>query len=160
MNINTPSTQPDNRMTTRRSFLTRFLHILGITAIAPILYAVSAVVYPPLAGKRQRAATLVLDNPDEVFSTSDYAIIKVGDKDAILFQKADKSYEAMSLQCTHAGCSLEWKDSSKQFLCGCHGGAFHRDGSVAVPPPTRPLEHLTVRAENGRITIIDKPGNG
>ena len=147
-------------MNTRRRFLRCFFDIVGINAIAPILYAVSAVVYPPLAGKRQRAATLILDNPDEVFSSSDYAIIKVGDKDAILFQKADKSYEAMSLQCTHAGCSLEWKDSTKQFLCGCHGGAFHRDGSVAVPPPTRPLEHLTVRTENGRIMIIDKPVNG
>ena len=144
-------------MTSRRTFLQRLSNGFGIAAIAPIAYAVAAYLYPPLTGRKQRAAQFITDNPDELFNGKNYATIKLGDKDAILFKKNDSTFEAMSLQCTHAGCTLLWKDQDQQFHCSCHGGIFRRDGSVAAAPPTQPLEHLTVRHRDGTVTVIDKP---
>lgn len=141
----------------RRTFLQRLFNGLGITAIAPIMYAAASYIYPSLAGRKQRAAQFSTDNPDKLFLDKQYATIKLGDKDVILFKKNDNTFEAMSLQCTHAGCTLIWKEHDEQFHCNCHGGIFRRDGSVAAAPPTQPLEHLTVRHLDGTITVIDKP---
>ncbi|MBS1536782.1 MAG: Rieske (2Fe-2S) protein [Bacteroidetes bacterium] len=140
----------------RRTFLRRLLNGIGIGAIVPIGYAVAAYLYPPLARYKRRAAQFTTDNPDNLFHDKKYATIKLGDKDAIVFKNNDNTFEAMSLVCTHAGCTLIWKEDDEQFHCRCHGGVFRRDGSVAVAPPTQPLEHLTVRHANGSITVIDK----
>ncbi|MBI3260146.1 MAG: Rieske (2Fe-2S) protein [Ignavibacteriae bacterium] len=141
----------------RRTFLMRMLNGLGITAIAPIAYAAVSYIYPPLAGRKERAEQFITDNPDKLFRGKNYATIKLGDKDAILFKKQDNTFEAMSLQCTHAGCTLLWQEQDNQFHCRCHGGIFRRDGSVAAAPPTEPLARLTVRHVDGTITVIDKP---
>ena len=141
----------------RRIFISKILNGLGLAAIAPILYGVSNFIYPPLSGSKRKAAKTIIENPESLFVHQDYSIIKVGDTDAIIFKKSDNTYEAMSLQCTHAGCSLQWKNPEQKFFCACHGGSFHRDGSVAHPPPIRPLEFLTVRTQNGKVIIIDKP---
>jgi len=130
---------------------------IGIGAIAPIGYALAAYLYPPFAGYKPRAAQFIAENPETLFRDKKHVTIKLGEKDAILFKKADNTYEAMSLLCTHAGCTLIWQESDEQFHCRCHGGIFRRDGSVAAAPPTQPLEHLTVRHSNGTITVIDKP---
>lgn len=141
----------------RRTFLQRLLNGFGIAAIAPVAYATAVYLYPPLAGRKTRAAQFTTDAPEKLFHGKNYATIKLGDKDAILFKKPDNTFEAMSLQCTHAGCTLLWQEQDNQFHCRCHGGIFRRDGSVAAAPPTQPLEHLTVRYSDGTVTVIDKP---
>jgi Rieske Fe-S protein len=143
-------------VSSRRIFLRRLIHGLGLAAIAPIGYAIAAYFYPPLAQRKQRAAHFSTDNPEALFQGKNYATVKLGDKDVILFKNNDATFDAMSLECTHAGCTVVWNEHDHQFHCNCHGGIFRRDGSVAASPPTQPLLHLTVRHADGTLTVIDK----
>jgi menaquinol-cytochrome c reductase iron-sulfur subunit len=60
---------------------------------------------------------------------------------------------AFSTYCTHVGCAVRWEERAQLFLCPCHGGAFHVDGSVAAGPPPRPLDQLPIRIRDGRVEI-------
>jgi menaquinol-cytochrome c reductase iron-sulfur subunit len=60
---------------------------------------------------------------------------------------------AFSLYCTHTGCPVQWVPAAKLFLCPCHGGAFHDDGSVAAGPPPRALDRHEARVRNGMVEV-------
>jgi menaquinol-cytochrome c reductase iron-sulfur subunit len=60
---------------------------------------------------------------------------------------------AFGAYCTHVGCPVRWVEGARLFLCPCHGGAFHEDGSVAGGPPPRPLPRHDVRVRDGRVEI-------
>jgi menaquinol-cytochrome c reductase iron-sulfur subunit len=63
------------------------------------------------------------------------------------------TFVALSMYCTHTGCPVEWVRSTGLFFCPCHGGAFHRDGSVAAGPPPRPLDRHQTRVRSGQLEI-------
>lgn len=65
----------------------------------------------------------------------------------------ENEFVAFGAYCTHVGCPVRWVEGAKLFLCPCHGGAFHRDGSVAAGPPPRPLPQLDVRVLDRRVQI-------
>lgn len=62
-------------------------------------------------------------------------------------------FSAFTSYCTHVGCAVRWEEGAQLFLCPCHGGAFHADGTVAAGPPPRPLDRLPVRVRDGRVEI-------
>lgn len=72
------------------------------------------------------------------------------------------SFTAFSMYCTHAGCPVTWTAGADLFMCPCHGGVFHRDGSVAAGPPRRPLDRLAVRMRDGQVEVrtVDAPLGG
>lgn len=65
----------------------------------------------------------------------------------------ERTFVALSLYCTHTGCPVEWAQSTGLFFCPCHGGAFHRDGSVAAGPPPRGLDRHETRVHEGQLEI-------
>lgn len=68
-------------------------------------------------------------------------------------REAEDRMVAFSMYCTHTGCPVAWVPDAGLFLCPCHGGAFHSDGSVAAGPPPRPLERQPIRIRNGQVEI-------
>ncbi len=69
----------------------------------------------------------------------------------------DGGFLAMSLRCTHLGCSVAWNREKNIFLCPCHHSRFKITGAVLSPPATRPLDLYRVVIENGVVKInIDK----
>jgi Rieske Fe-S protein len=128
-----------------------------ITVIgAPVAYGIAAYLHPALfkSGTR-RTAKVALGNAAELFKTRDYTTAKVGEKNIIVLKNGE-DFKAFSLQCTHAGCSVDWLPDADKFYCACHGGEFARNGKVLKKPPTRPLEELTVRHRDGVISVVDK----
>ena len=65
----------------------------------------------------------------------------------------DDGFIAVSLRCTHLGCSIEWDKDKKEFLCPCHHSMFDIRGVVLNPPATRPLDYYPLKIENGRILV-------
>ncbi len=63
--------------------------------------------------------------------------------------------EALSLVCTHLGCTVEWQPENQQFYCPCHEGKFDREGRAVAGPPKLPLEQLKVRQEGGKVWVGD-----
>jgi cytochrome b6-f complex iron-sulfur subunit len=57
-------------------------------------------------------------------------------------------------QCTHLGCTPEWKDSERKFKCPCHGSGFDGDGINFEGPAPRPMERCHVEiSPDGQIEV-------
>jgi thiosulfate dehydrogenase (quinone) large subunit len=62
---------------------------------------------------------------------------------AWLIRSGSSRYDAFSAICTHAGCTVDYDSSVKQFVCPCHGGSYSaRDGHVLGGPPPSPLPRI------------------
>jgi menaquinol-cytochrome c reductase iron-sulfur subunit len=75
---------------------------------------------------------------------------------AWLRREGADEFVAFSPYCTHVGCPVTWTAGAEMFMCPCHGGTFHRDGSVAAGPPPRPLDRLAVRVRDGHVEVLTR----
>ena len=66
----------------------------------------------------------------------------------------------LSSRCTHLGCSVNWKEESKEFVCPCHDAKFSQDGTVLDGPPPKPLNKYTEFKvdSDGNLLIFFKEG--
>jgi Rieske Fe-S protein len=60
---------------------------------------------------------------------------------AAIYNKSGK-YSALSLTCTHLGCTVE--EDGEGFKCPCHGSRYNKDGLVLQGPARQPLRSLRV----------------
>jgi len=60
---------------------------------------------------------------------------------------------AIDATCTHLGCRVAWVSNDARFRCPCHGSSFAADGTNLDGPAPRPLEHLAIRVEDGRVIV-------
>jgi cytochrome b6-f complex iron-sulfur subunit len=65
----------------------------------------------------------------------------------------DGGFLALSLICSHLGCSVIWDKPKNQFLCPCHSSAFDRFGNVINSPAPRPLDFYNVIIESGKVKV-------
>lgn len=66
--------------------------------------------------------------------------------------KDNNGVYALSLVCTHLGCTVTVTENS--FSCPCHGSLFNRQGKVERGPANGPLGRLHVVTENGMIQVL------
>ena len=48
----------------------------------------------------------------------------------------------LSSVCPHLGCTVPWNKERNQFVCPCHGGTFHSDGTRVSGPSLRGMDAL------------------
>jgi Rieske Fe-S protein len=65
---------------------------------------------------------------------------------------SDEGWLAMSLVCTHLGCTVEAKD--KGYECPCHGSKYTDTGYVARGPSNTPLRKLRVEVNDVGNVIL------
>ena len=70
-----------------------------------------------------------------------------------LCRLGDGGFLALSLHCTHLGCSIAWQESSHQFLCPCHASGFDLQGNVINPPATRALDLHPILIDGSTIKV-------
>ncbi len=64
----------------------------------------------------------------------------------------EQGFHALSLVCTHLGCTVEQKDDG--FECPCHGSRYNATGDVDKGPARLPLKSLRLtNAENGSLIL-------
>ena len=64
----------------------------------------------------------------------------------------DGNFTALSLVCTHLGCTVELQ--SDGFACPCHGSRFNPDGYPVKGPATKPLKTLLVeQTTDGKLIL-------
>ena len=44
-------------------------------------------------------------------------------------------------RCTHLGCTVNWDEGKRIFLCPCHDASFAEDGAIIKAPTSIPLHH-------------------
>jgi menaquinol-cytochrome c reductase iron-sulfur subunit len=158
----------DEAITTRRQFLSRIsLALSGLAAAVvgvPILsYLLSPLLEP--APDQWRDVGLV-----ENFRVGETVEVAYDDPSSLpwagqtartavwLRRSGESDFTAFSVNCTHLGCPVNWRQDAELFLCPCHGGVYYADGSVAGGPPPRPLNQLPVRVTGDqRVQVLTRP---
>ena len=72
-------------------------------------------------------------------------------RDAVLVHLDGGEFVAYSAVCTHAGCTVAYKDG--QLACPCHGSIFDAtNGAEVVSGPAQtPLPEIPIRMQDGQI---------
>ncbi len=81
-------------------------------------------------------------------NTGGYVIANGGNT---FVQKTATGYLALSLICTHQGCTVAPNGSG--FRCPCHGGTYSATGAVTGGPPPSALPQYTVSQSGNILTI-------
>jgi cytochrome b6-f complex iron-sulfur subunit len=75
----------------------------------------------------------------------------------IIRNPTDKnSLIAVNPTCTHAGCTVNWEQDQKSFVCPCHESKFAPDGKALRGPATEPLQTYTAKLEGGDVLVKTK----
>jgi len=76
----------------------------------------------------------------------------LSDPQAVLLH-TDSGFSALSLICTHLGCTVE--DGKDGFTCPCHGSRYDMDGNVTHGPAEKHLNVLRVEAtDEGNLKLF------
>ena len=66
--------------------------------------------------------------------------------------RSDNTFSALSLVCTHLGCTVESR--SEGFNCPCHGSRFDLQGKLLRGPAAKPLAALRVETTlDGKLKL-------
>ncbi|HEX9312591.1 MAG TPA: Rieske 2Fe-2S domain-containing protein [Actinomycetota bacterium] len=75
---------------------------------------------------------------------------------AVLLRPAERSVEAFSRVCTHAGCLVQWDQADALLICPCHGAEFdpsHGGRPISGPAPTA-LERIPVAIDRSTGNVV------
>jgi cytochrome b6-f complex iron-sulfur subunit len=135
----------------RRDFFGLAWKALGIVAV---LEATGMVVAYFFSGKSRNTTP-----PKQLFEAGPVNAFLPGSVSAFmggrfyLARQQDGGFIALSLRCTHLGCSVSWEENKKRFICPCHSSAFDISGEVLNPPAARALDFYPVMIENGVVKV-------
>jgi glycine/D-amino acid oxidase-like deaminating enzyme/nitrite reductase/ring-hydroxylating ferredoxin subunit len=74
-------------------------------------------------------------------------IVKAGGQTVGAYRAPDGTVHAVSVDCTHLGCTVKWNSAEKSWDCPCHGSRFDCDGAVLNGPAVRPLSQVEVEID-------------
>jgi menaquinol-cytochrome c reductase iron-sulfur subunit len=162
------SEEQDPSVLSRRRFLSRISLALSGLAAAVVSVPILAYLLSPLLqlspavwrdvgliGNFRIGETVQVsyDDPSTLPWAGQTSLTAVG-----LRRSGDRDLIALSVNCTHLGCRVNWRAESELFLCPCHGGVYYADGSVAGGPPPQPLTRLQVRVTDDlRVQVLTRP---
>ncbi len=137
---------------TRRSFLKKAWAWLGViaglefTAMALNMFSTGKRKY-----KENPAAFIeTVGNVDDILPGT---VTPVKDGQFYLVRMKDGGFMALSLMCTHLGCSVRYNSEEKQFICPCHSSAFDLEGNVLNPPAPRALDAYRIFIDQGQVKV-------
>ena len=71
----------------------------------------------------------------------------------ILVRETDGSYLALSLKCTHLGCTVKVDEAAGELACPCHGSRFSLGGEVQKGPAGSPLAQYAATVEDDAVLV-------
>lgn len=136
----------------RRSFVKKIWKGLGLLAGIEIITVISAYLFSGRRKSNQKYSNNIIEaGPIEQFSKNSVTPFRGGR--FYLSRLNDGGFLALSLKCTHLGCSINWEKENNRFVCPCHSSAFDVKGNVNNPPAPKALDYFPVFAENGIIKV-------
>lgn len=148
-------TPPDinlNKKSDRREFLKTVWKVLGLVAAAELVFLTLNLLRPGKDPKKSGSGPnlKIIGNVEDFLpgSVTPDRVNKV-----YMVRQKDGGFLALSLICSHLGCSVLWNVEKKQFICPCHSSAFDPLGNVISSPAPRALDYYPVTIEAGKVKI-------
>ena len=138
--------------TGRREFFSKLWSILGLVALAELAFFTLSMLRPGKKFQKENpSANIKVAGNVEDFTVNSVTADRVNKYFLVRFD--DGGFLALSLICSHLGCSVLWDIPKKQFICPCHSSAFDKSGNVINSPAPRALDYYPVIIEAGRVKI-------
>lgn len=134
----------------RRRFLKVILAFLG--SITVFSFVFSILKFLTALPTRAADAQKLVVRKSEIPSGEAKNII-FQNAPAVLINRPDKGFIALSRTCTHLGCLVEFSKNRQRLICPCHAGTYDLDGSVESGPPPKPLTAIPLRIDGDTIII-------
>jgi Rieske Fe-S protein len=138
--------------TGRREFFSQVWSILGLVALGELVFFTVSMLRPGKKFQKENPST----STKIAGNVEDFAINSViADRinKYFLIRMSDGGFLALSITCSHLGCTVLWEDDKKQFICPCHSSAFDRTGNVINSPAPRPLDYYPVSINAGKVMV-------
>jgi Rieske Fe-S protein len=74
-----------------------------------------------------------------------------GGKPVLVMRGEGDQVRAVSLKCTHLGCTVGWNEAERTMDCPCHGSRFKEDGEVMKGPAKKALTGYPVKFDGTTI---------
>jgi cytochrome b6-f complex iron-sulfur subunit len=138
--------------TGRREFFSQLWSILGLVALGELVFFTVSMLKPGKKFQKENPSSTI-----KVAGTVEDFVVNSVTADRInkyfLIRMADGGFLALSLTCSHLGCSVLWEEEKKQFICPCHSSAFDEMGNVINSPAPRPLDYFPVSINSGKVLV-------
>jgi cytochrome b6-f complex iron-sulfur subunit len=136
----------------RRSFLTILWAVLGLAAVAEMIWVIVSFLRPTSQHTDdQKGNAVVSAGALTSFPAGTVTAFQRGQ--FYLVRLDDGGFLALSCKCTHLGCTVLWVEKERRFLCPCHASAFDITGSVTAPPASRALDILPITIQNSVVKV-------
>lgn len=136
---------------TRRNFISRLWPVLGVVAGVEIVAAIAGFLSPPNKRINKKAKQLI-----DIGMVSDFrkgTVTPFKGQRFFLARLKDGGFLALSLRCTHLGCSVAWHEKENRFICPCHSSSFDIAGNVLNPPAPKSLEYYPIIIERDIVKV-------
>lgn len=145
-------TQPKDPLQSRREFLNKLWKGLGIFAAIEFAAVFFGFLFTGKDENENQKPKQLIDAGDiNSFQSNSVTIFRGGR--FYLVRLEDGGFLALSLRCTHLGCSINWEEDKKRFICPCHASAFEINGNVQNPPAPSALDYFPVTIQSGRVMV-------
>ena len=147
-----PKGKQQNERLNRRSFFKRSWGWLGI--LAGIEFSALAINFL-IPGKKKNNLNKSLDikTVGDVQQIPPGSVIPFKNGQFYLVRLEDGGMLALSLTCTHLGCSINYSGEKQEFICPCHASSFDITGNVLNPPAPRALDTYRMFIEQGLVKV-------
>lgn len=143
---------PEEKLENRRIFLKKLWSGLGILAAAEFLGMIAGFLFTNKGNREVTEPKRLMEvGPVDSFQNSSVTPFRGGR--FYLARLENGGFIAVSLRCTHLGCSINWEEDKKRFICPCHASAFKINGDVLNPPAPKALDYYPVIIENGIVKV-------
>jgi cytochrome b6-f complex iron-sulfur subunit len=136
----------------RREFLRKLWKGLGVVASIEVIAVFFGFLF---SGKKDdqtlKPKQLIEAGNVESFKENSVTVFRGGR--FYLARLLDGGFIALSLRCTHLGCSINWEEDKNRFICPCHSSSFYINGEVQNPPAPSALDHFPILIENGIVKV-------
>ena len=138
--------------TGRREFLSKVWKFIGLVALAELAFFTVNLFKPGKKDLKNNPSSLIkVAGSVEDFQKNSVTPDRINRY--FLVRSDDGGFLALSLICSHLGCSVIWDEAKGQFICPCHSSAFDKFGNVINSPAPRPLDYFPVIIEAGKVKI-------
>lgn len=141
-----------NSVQSRREFLDKLWKGLGIVAVVQFVAVFFGYLFSGKSENENLKPKQLFDAGNiNSFQKNSVTIFRSGR--FYLVRLDDGGFLALSLRCTHLGCSINWEEDKKRFICPCHASAFDINGNVQNPPAPTALDYFPVVIQNGKVMV-------